>query len=194
MVLLIEMIEKVLSGTLPAKLILIQGMTIQTFVGIELETLNLQFSCFLCKNEWNQSNNDDTCVCTFVDNVETKAKQLLNYILQSNAGNSKAKICYLASERIFPKTKSILHKHSNTKLINLTPDVTAWTDTSDIGDLKKILQELNKKGAVLIFDSLSYLVLQYGVKEIYKWFNELITNKQGELLSNFNRLKYIKIF
>lgn len=130
----------------------------------------------------------------FVDNVETKAKQLLNYILQSNAGNSKTKIYYLASERIFPKTKLILHQHSNIKLINLTPDVTASTDTSDIGDLKKIVQELNKNRAMLIFDSLSYFVLKYGVKEIYKWFNELITNKQGELLSNFNRLEYKTYF
>lgn len=109
----------------------------------------------------------------FLDSIENSAFKFLTYIIQGHLINSTSKIHYITFKGYFERTKTF-HKHNNIVYHDLTSDSQGWLNMGNKKELPTLIRDLAESKSVLIIDSLSHAVIQYGFPIIYQMLHQLL--------------------
>lgn len=107
------------------------------------------------------------------DSIENSAFKFLTYIIQGHLINCTSKIHYITFKGYFERTKTF-HKHNNIVYHDLTSDSQGWLNMGNKKELPTLIRDLAESKSVLIIDSLSHAVIQYGFPIIYQMLHQLL--------------------
>lgn len=102
----------------------------------------------------------------FVDTLEDKGKNILDYLIKHHVNYSRLKVNYFVSEGSYVRIKQLFSQCS----------VHDFVISETLKDIAQTIANLSKPD-VIVIDSLSSLITRFGLSNVYKALHAIVNDK-----------------